>query len=781
MKIRMVFMLILGVVFSWGAYSESTSSPVAGPALENSNVQTHRSALLAFYSERLAESAKQLDRLLEMDAPHRTETLHDFLALRKRVEALKKQPPIDFQLSRDNWSWELIREALGNFISDPTEDFLLEQFLSTDPGVRCRGRLLLGKLKIDHLAFEQAGEIFMAVAQDKDCQCHGYSLVLASEAYEAAGMREKAADQIRGFLKAYPRHPLNLEQRLKLADYYAGEKRWEESLGVLKDVRETLPVLKIKAQAYYAMEKWAESERAYRKIWLNYPGTIGIDGIEERYKALLVRNNRSFPGVSISQLMSRAKKLDNAGLRDRALETYTGLLKRKLPGDVRATCLLFQAKIFHDTRQNQQALDLYTQFMKEFPTHSSIPTVLFRMGTIYNRLDDAAGYARTAEELFQNHSWSRNWTSSLLRRGELYRGEGKLEEAAADFDRVIRHGGKSAVTARWKRAWIAYDQGNYRDAEKRFNKLADTKRGTSWEPQALYWVGRCREKSASGKFQDVYKRIFNKWSWSYSGIMAQGRLKDAATTDKVNFLPEDTYIPPEMTQGMQRAQLLMDAGLYRYAALEWHRVNKKSHQRWCTMREAQCMVKDGDAFGGWRLWMRYYNDAVRAGELTRSEAELAVPLPREILPVIWREAAAENLDPYLICALICRESCFDPAALSDNLAAGYMQLMPNLFEEMLTGSGRPAVVSDRFIPEWNIWAGVRYVSRLLKHYAGNIPKALAAYNAGEKKVDEWQKQCVSEDWDEWIEHIQYQQSRLFVKRILENYHRYKMVYAKKND
>jgi len=79
-------------------------------------------------------------------------------------------------------------------------------------------------------------------------------------------------------------------------------------------------------------------------------------------------------------------------------------------------------------------------------------------------------------------------------------------------------------------------------------------------------------------------------------------------------------------------------------------------------------------------------------------------------------------------AIIMAESSYNPKAISKKGAKGLMQLMPT--------TAKSLGVKDIFNPEHNINAGVRYFKKLLNQFNGDVELALAAYNAGSRKVRE---------------------------------------------
>ncbi|HEX2056388.1 MAG TPA: transglycosylase SLT domain-containing protein, partial [Nitrospiraceae bacterium] len=131
---------------------------------------------------------------------------------------------------------------------------------------------------------------------------------------------------------------------------------------------------------------------------------------------------------------------------------------------------------------------------------------------------------------------------------------------------------------------------------------------------------------------------------------------------------------------------------------------------------------------------------------------------RELEPVIVRHSRRHRLHPALIRAVIKAESDFDPMAISRAGAVGLMQLMPQTAAQM--------DVQDVYNPDQNIAGGTRYLRQLLDRFDGNLPLALAAYNAGETTVERYQSLPPFEETRRYVKKVlRYYRDFLFNERI----------------
>ena len=115
------------------------------------------------------------------------------------------------------------------------------------------------------------------------------------------------------------------------------------------------------------------------------------------------------------------------------------------------------------------------------------------------------------------------------------------------------------------------------------------------------------------------------------------------------------------------------------------------------------------------------SDAAKIGP-----AKPALPLNQ----VVDSASAIYHLDPDLVNSVIHAESGFKTHAISPKGARGLMQLMP--------GTANQLGVNDAFDPQANVTGGSKYLRELLERYNFDLVKALAAYNAGPQRVEQYQ-------------------------------------------
>ena len=182
------------------------------------------------------------------------------------------------------------------------------------------------------------------------------------------------------------------------------------------------------------------------------------------------------------------------------------------------------------------------------------------------------------------------------------------------------------------------------------------------------------------------------------------------------------------------------------------------HERHETMGEITRLYLDNEAGGG---FVDVASAQIESFEPAPLEPKLAIPRTSTSLDlsgIINSASARSQIDADFIASVIRAESGNNPRAVSPKGAQGLMQLMPQTAS--ILG------VKNSFDPAENVDGGVRYLQELLLKYKGDAAKALAAYNAGPQRVQQYNGIPP------------YRETHEYVARIITDYNRKKLAQRK---
>lgn len=180
--------------------------------------------------------------------------------------------------------------------------------------------------------------------------------------------------------------------------------------------------------------------------------------------------------------------------------------------------------------------------------------------------------------------------------------------------------------------------------------------------------------------------------------------------------------------------------------------------------------RNGNAIGTFRVLSSLFRES--PAMLSRQTLAIFFPFTKPIEQAL-RIAQGGGLDPYLIAALIRQESGFVTHARSPAGALGLMQLMPATARSMERVNKRELLDGRT-----NVRLGVKFFRRLLTRFDGKVDHALAAYNAGPLRVDEWQRRYPVSDPVLFVDLIPFKETREYVSLISRNYYWYLQIYAR---
>ena len=337
----------------------------------------------------------------------------------------------------------------------------------------------------------------------------------------------------------------------------------------------------------------------------------------------------------------------------------------------------------------------------------------------------------------------------------------KNEVKAALNDLVTKHpGSEQAVTARWNEGWRAWKAGRYSEAESEWSKALSQKTAKGEMcARLMYW--QHRSLLAQGRSEDarlVKESLVKDYPSEYHSFLVDqgGGISDAP-------IPE-SYIKPSL------AELW---GFLTYARLDVSSVSSVKRDIATLFSAVRLALADGDFSSAVRSF-EVLRRAITAGE--RASAELLrCTFPRAFEREVIDASQKTGVEPAVIWGIMRQESLFEADVTSSAGAYGLMQLMPGTAKGEAAKLKLPADTYKK--AQGNILLGAAHIAGLISKF-GDLPRALAAYNAGSAPVNRWSREPIT-DMAEWVEEIGYNETRGYVKAVMRNIQAYRLLYPEK--
>lgn len=165
--------------------------------------------------------------------------------------------------------------------------------------------------------------------------------------------------------------------------------------------------------------------------------------------------------------------------------------------------------------------------------------------------------------------------------------------------------------------------------------------------------------------------------------------------------------------------------------------------------------------------------AIRTANIAEANDHLHLRFPLAYEPQFRQAGMKTGVEIPLLLAIARQESAMEAQARSSADARGLMQLLPST-ARLVARRARQRVpeATDLYDPGTNIALGSYHLAWLLSRYQGQTPLAIAAYNAGEHRVDRWLRDADGLPMDVWIERIPFRETRNYVKNVLAFRHVY---------
>lgn len=540
-------------------------------------------------------------------------------------------------------------------------------------------------------------------------------------------------------------------------------------------------------RAYEATGETVRAVAVFRHLCFGLP--LSFEATAAQGELQKLASTPGIPPVSFGEEKSRADALFHAKRYPESADIYRDLLSKATSIDKPEVQLALSESVYH-SGQDREAKRLLDSV--EISSPEIAARKLYDIGEMQRALNDDDGFLHTVDQIRQAAPTSPWLEQALLYVGNIYLLRRDYDKAIDSYREIEQRFPSGARTpyAHWKASWLNLRQGRTAEAKEGFEKQIELYPDSSEVAAALYWRARLAEEDGDQAMAYAfYQKISDRFRNFYYGPLARERQSNLKVDDPPHYalldhIPAISGIekiedddPPEDDLRVEKARLLENGGLLDFAIRELKAAAEDDKGSWLPAEIAR-MYQDADRYDAAVETLKHAVPnyfAVDLSTLPRSYWEALFPRP------YWadmkRFANANGLDPYLVASLIRQESEFNPNAVSNKNALGLMQLLPKV------GKGVAKQVKLKhfsapklFTPSVNLQLGTKYFREMVDQFGG-FEYALAAYNAGDDRVKDWQSAGKYRDVQEFVESIPFTETREYVQAIMRNANVYRQLYG----
>lgn len=580
--------------------------------------------------------------------------------------------------------------------------------------------------------------------------------------YQALGQRglgnspgaEKLLDRIVG---SYPSTGITKRARLALGDIYLETGNYDRAESVFRglyndeaDRQDRALYLSKLGSALQSHGKYMEATNVYKSLWVEYPDSI-FDSVAYN-NAIYIGSKRGIPfEVSESDYLRRAEILFNNSMWRPSLEEFNKVAKT---GDVKTKMAIAMFNI----GRFEEALNLLAGI--------SSPDSLYWRAKIRAK----QGRDGEASELYRSihltYPSSQLAPEGLYVGARLYQINGNMVKAVNLYDELIRKYPKSefAEDGAWNLGWIYYNQGKLNEALVTFSAFTNSSVPFN-ASNNKYWKARVLEKQGkNSEAAAIFVELARSETPSYHSYLAQIK-----TGIKPNFgavTPEAFAQSADNDSKRRRVDFLAELEMLDDASSEIDEMRKRSKTTQDLLVVSYLYARVND----------FYN-SVKVAEPLGSPMAISLSYPRAYSEIVKAYAKQYGVDEYIVYSIMREESRFQKDVRSPANAIGLMQLLPSTARLTAGEVGMDGFNTEMLnIPRVNIELGIYYFKKVLKRFNGDVRLALASYNAGPDRAEDWIIMFPNLPKDEFVEEIPFRETRNYIRRILRSYGVYKALY-----
>ncbi|RMF56246.1 MAG: hypothetical protein D6748_13955 [Calditrichaeota bacterium] len=339
--------------------------------------------------------------------------------------------------------------------------------------------------------------------------------------------------------------------------------------------------------------------------------------------------------------------------------------------------------------------------------------------------------------------------------------------------------------ARFRTGLNEYRQGHFQTAREIWQRFLEDTDKDMMTARLKYWIAKAYEQEKNfSRYFALLKELSDKPFDSYYNLKAF--LLTRKSTEIHQFVDsllwemhqQQVNLLPKYVKQFRKALLVKDLLGSTYARRELSQLKPIEEETGWEFDFAMGEIHERlENYGrAYRQFRKVYNHYFSDSDWQEWLFMLNRLYPFYFNDIVLDYARQWNITPASIWAIIKKESAFEPRIISYADAYGLMQIIPPTAQRLAKSLGMELEdVRELFNPSFNIFLGSYYLSELIKRYEGNLYYALAAYNAGEHRVDRWRKVINTQDDDFFMENIEFEQTRKYVRTAMKYYWTYHLL------
>jgi peptidoglycan lytic transglycosylase len=609
-------------------------------------------------------------------------------------------------------------------------------------------------------------------------------------AYMQAGRSAECIATLSSFARDFPDSILLRDAHVVYANALMQEGRPQDAATLLEGDRQParVDVEWNLGRAYEAAGNLPKAASIFRNIYLTMPLTGEAELANSELKKLA--GSTSIQPANVDERKTRADLLLKGRRYADAAEEYKDLLEQVSPDDRAGTQLSLATGLLKSGHGKDAKKILDSLAPSSADTNAQ---KLYLLGEVARGSDNDDEFLKDLDQLRQQAPTSPWLEQGLLSAGNVFllrKDYDRAIDAYRELQQRFPNAGR-APYAHWKAAWLTLRQGRKAEAEKEFEEQIGLYPSSNEVPAALYWRARLAEEDGeTAKARAFYQKLSDRFRNYYYADLARKQLKVLKSTgepisyallDKVAPIDAKADIvaddPPSDNLRVQKAELLGNGGLVDLAARELQAASNEEKGDWVAPETARLFQENELYNRGIEIMKRAVPNyfAMDIPALPRSYWEALFPRP--YWADLKRYSTQNELDPFLVASLIRQESEFNAGAVSHKNAVGLMQLLPGTGKKVAKEEKlRHFSANQLFTPGVNLQLGTRYFRTMVDKF-GSFEYALAAYNAGSDRVEDWLSAGNYRDPQEFVESIPFTETREYVQAILRNASVYRQLYG----